>query len=97
MLCSLGAYTAYGQKAVGDTLTFTVLSGGSVSVPAEDAWRFVSLTYNQGGYGMRTTYEGPDTLGGNYTWIAPMWNVEAQLLGDGKTDGMYILKVIKLK
>lgn len=85
------------QQLVGDTLSFTVLSGGSVTVPQGQEWRFVSLSFGQGGYSMRTVYNGLDTLPTKYTWVAPLWNVEAQLLGDGQNEGFYFLKVIRLK
>lgn len=88
------AHVAVAQKAVGDTLSFTVMAGGSVTVPAGEEWEFVSLSYSQGGYSMRTTYDGPDTMPAKYTWIAPTWNIEAQLLGDGSTDGFYVLKAV---
>lgn len=87
----------FAQKAVGDTLRFSVLTGGSVTVPVGEEWRFLSLNYSEGTYGMAAKWEGPDTLKSNDTWVAPMWSVESQLLGDGKQNGMYLLKVIKTK
>ena len=87
----------YAQKQVGDTLSFSVLQGGGVTVPEGEEWQFLSLTYTQGAYGMPAKYEGADTLKSKDTWVAPFWSIEAQLLGDGKTEGMYLLKVIKIK
>jgi len=85
------------QQVGADTIRYTVLSGGSVTVPEGAVWQFVSLSYGQGAYSMRTTWEGPDTLTGPYTWVAPFWCIEAELLGDGKSEGMYFLEAIKLK
>ncbi len=91
------ANQATAQQAVGDTLRFTVLAGGSVTVTEGQTWQFVSLSYSNGGYSMRTTWEGPDTLESKYTWVAPFWNIEAQLIGDGKSEGFYKLKAIRIK
>ncbi len=91
------ASEAAAQKAVGDTLRFSVMTGGSVTVPAGEEWCFVSLSYSEGGYGMRTTYNGPDTLKEKQIWAAPMWNVESHLLGNGKGGGMYELRVVRVK
>lgn len=101
MFCLLmllfSAGSARAQKAVGDTLTFSIMASGSITVPAGEEWRFLSLHYSEGTYGMAVKWEGPDTLKANYNWVAPMWSTEAQLLGDGKSSGLYSLKVIKLK
>ncbi len=94
LLTSCGLYA---QKAVGDTLSYSIMAGGSLSVPVGEEWLFLSLSYSEGMYGMATQWEGPDTLKPEFTWVAPMWNVESQLLGDGKSTGMYLLKVIKIK
>ncbi|CAN5290349.1 hypothetical protein BH09BAC1_BH09BAC1_02630 [soil metagenome] len=97
MTALLWGGNAMAQKAVGDTLRFSVLAGGGITVPESEEWRFVSLTYSQGANSMRTTYDGPDTLKSNDTWYSPFWNVEAQLLGDGKSEGFYNLKVVRIK
>ncbi len=101
MFCSVAllfaANSVQAQKAVGDTLQRTIMAGGSITVPEGEEWRFLSLHYSEGTYGMAVKWEGPDTLKANYNWVAPIWSIEAQLLGDGKSNGMYSLKVIKLK
>lgn len=94
LLASSGLYA---QKAVGDTLSYSIMLGGSVTVPAGEEWQFLSLSYSEGMYGMAAQWDGPDTLKPKYTWVAPMWSAESQLLGDGKSTGMYLLKVIKIK
>lgn len=87
----------YAQTQVGDTLQHTVWTGGSITVPVLEEWQFLGLTYSLGGYTMKAAWSGPDTLKAPYTWVAPSWSVESQLLGDGKTEGMYQLKVIRIK
>jgi hypothetical protein len=91
------ASSSYAQSVVGDTLQHTIMAGGNITVPEGEEWRFLSLHYSEGTYGMAVKWEGPDTLKADYNWVAPMWSIEAQLLGDGKSSGMYLLKVIKLK
>lgn len=91
------AHTVQAQQVGADTIRYTVLSGGSVTVPVGSVWQFVSLSYSEGGYSMRTTWEGPDTLKGPYTWTAPFWSIEAQLIGNGKSEGMYLLEVVSIK
>jgi hypothetical protein len=97
LLLLFAGSSARAQKAVGDTLQYTIMAGGSVTVPEGEEWRFLSLTYSEGMYGMAVAWAGPDTLKDKYTWVAPFWSVESQLLGDGKSTGMYSLKVIKIK
>jgi hypothetical protein len=101
MFCSVAllfaASSSYAQSAVGDTIQYTIMAGGSIAVPEGEEWRFLSIHYSEGMFWMAVAWTGPDTLKDKFTWVAPFWSVESQLLGDGKSSGMYQLKVIKLK